>query len=409
MPRGGLKEEQLSKEGSRYFSYRDPEDFSFDFTKSRPWTENGRIERHVPCGVWKSPMYLNPSVYPNRNVLRFPTRPQTGKNVRWGEFKGKPQFVEKCVDSLEKTFDARDKFATRRPPQYTIKPQKVDKPGPCFHRALHKAVASGDKNHICRIVDPEGRIYRKKGGHWLCRKWTERSQPRDLVNHTIKEWEDMLKDEAVREARAEAKFQKLMRDVFSGMKGKSGVMKDMTGLLTREKHNHDDKQAAMFKQWEQHVFHNIQNQIAKKLEKFTPDQISKKLRYQQMRYAKAVDERRIFRDIVNEKYDPFELEHAGVHYNTKTLLDPMKHDLGKEKREKGFFGEPVFHQARTKETLDPFYWTYDQFRTTVHGHLNADDEDFTYKTREMNLKNGIPNPYLGMVHGVTNTGMKHSR
>lgn len=128
-----------------------------------------------------------------------------------------------------------------------------------------------------------------------------------------------------------------------------------------------------------------------------------------MRYAKAVDERRIFRDIVNEKYDPFELEHAGVHYNTKTLLDPMKHDLGKEKREKGFFGEPVFHQARTKETLDPFYWTYDQFRTTVHGHLNADDEDFTYKTREMNLKNGIPNPYLGMVHGVTNTGMKHSR
>lgn len=146
MPRGGLKEEQLSKEGSRYFSYRDPEDFSFDFTKSRPWTENGRIERHVPCGVWKSPMYLNPSVYPNRNVLRFPTRPQTGKNVRWGEFKGKPQFVEKCVDSLEKTFDARDKFATRRPPQYTIKPQKVDKPGPCFHRALHKAVASGDKN-----------------------------------------------------------------------------------------------------------------------------------------------------------------------------------------------------------------------------------------------------------------------
>lgn len=48
-----------------------------------------------------------------------------------------------------------------------------------------------------------------------------------------------------------------------------------------------------------------------------------------MRYAKAVDERRIFRDIVNEKYDPFELEHAGVHYNTKTLLDPMKHDLEK--------------------------------------------------------------------------------
>lgn len=54
--------------------------------------------------------------------------------------------------------------------------------------------------------------------------------------------------------------------------------------------------------------------------------------YEQDRYAKAVGERRIFRDIINEAYDPFELsksrEHS-VHYSTKNLIDPIKHDLEK--------------------------------------------------------------------------------
>lgn len=48
-----------------------------------------------------------------------------------------------------------------------------------------------------------------------------------------------------------------------------------------------------------------------------------------MRYAKAVNDRKIFRDIENENYDPFELEGTGVQYNAKHLLDPMKHDLEK--------------------------------------------------------------------------------
>ena len=54
-----------------------------------------------------------------------------------------------------------------------------------------------------------------------------------------------------------------------------------------------------------------------------------------------------------------------------------------EKREKVFMGEPVFHKVHSKETLDSFYWTYDRFRTTMHGHINCDNEDATYKPREM--------------------------
>ena len=54
--------------------------------------------------------------------------------------------------------------------------------------------------------------------------------------------------------------------------------------------------------------------------------------YEQDRYAKAVGERRIFRDIINTAYDPFELskskEHT-VHYSTKDMIDPIKHDLEK--------------------------------------------------------------------------------
>lgn len=48
-----------------------------------------------------------------------------------------------------------------------------------------------------------------------------------------------------------------------------------------------------------------------------------------MRYAKEAGNRRIFRDLINEQYDPFELEKAGVKYSTKKILDPLKHDLEK--------------------------------------------------------------------------------
>lgn len=54
---------------------------------------------------------------------------------------------------------------------------------------MYSLTGSNNEKHHCRIVDPEGRIHRKKGGGWLCRKWTPRPQPRDLVNHSIKEWE----------------------------------------------------------------------------------------------------------------------------------------------------------------------------------------------------------------------------
>jgi DNA primase catalytic subunit len=105
----------------------------------------------------------------------------------------------------------------------------------------------------------------------------ERRAEKDELSGVGKQ--EMLEQQAAREAKEEAAFQELMREVFGGMAGtEEGVMKDTTELLTRHKNNHDDKQAAMYKQWERHVFHNIQNQIAKKLKKLTPDQISKKLR-----------------------------------------------------------------------------------------------------------------------------------
>jgi xanthine dehydrogenase iron-sulfur cluster and FAD-binding subunit A len=91
----------------------------------------------------------------------------------------------------------------------------------------------------------------------------ERRAEKDELSGVGKQ--EMLEQQAAREAKEEAAFQELMREVFGGMAG-------------TEENNHDDKQAAMYKQWERHVFHNIQNQIAKKLKKLTPDQISKKLR-----------------------------------------------------------------------------------------------------------------------------------
>lgn len=147
MPRRNtrLEEEKLDKRGSSDPNYKPPDPFdNFDFTQPGQWQPNGHIVRNKKDGIWKPPMYLNPDVYTHHNgLLRFPKRPQIGKNVRWGEYKGKPPYLEKWIDPLAKVVDARE--FTVQPPLLEAVPQKVDKPGPNVHWRLHKAVASGDK------------------------------------------------------------------------------------------------------------------------------------------------------------------------------------------------------------------------------------------------------------------------
>jgi len=48
-----------------------------------------------------------------------------------------------------------------------------------------------------------------------------------------------------------------------------------------------------------------------------------------MRYCKQVNRRLVFRDTLNNEYDPFELQGTEVHYSTKDMIDPVKHDLEK--------------------------------------------------------------------------------
>lgn len=90
--------------------------------------------------------------------------------------------------------------------------------------------------------------------------------------------QELLEKQAERDAKEEARFQELMRQIFSGMANEDGVMKETNDVLTREKNNHDDRQAATYKLWEKQIYHNINEQIAKKLKKLSPDQIMNKLR-----------------------------------------------------------------------------------------------------------------------------------
>lgn len=88
-----------------------------------------------------------------------------------------------------------------------------------------------------------------------------------------------LQAQAMREAKEESEFQKLMKEVFDGMAGTDdGVMKETKEMLTREKNAQTDKQAALYKSWERQIYHNIQNQISSELKKLSPGYISSKLR-----------------------------------------------------------------------------------------------------------------------------------
>lgn len=124
------------------------------------------------------------------------------------------------------------------------------------------------------------------------------------------EKQELLEQQELRDAKEEAAFQKLMKEVFGGMKGESGVMKDTTELLNREQHNHDDKQVAMYKQWERHVYHHIQEQVAKKLKKLTPDVISKKLRTLSPKLSLWIQGR----ISAPKMFNPFQHLSAGVHF-----------------------------------------------------------------------------------------------
>ncbi len=85
---------------------------------------------------------------------------------------------------------------------------------------------------------------------------------------------------AAREAKEEAKFQALMRTIFAGL-ANEGVMKDAAEVISKTDKQHSDHLAAMYKLWEKQVFHNINDQISKKLKRRSPDQIMQKLRKNQ--------------------------------------------------------------------------------------------------------------------------------
>ncbi len=90
----------------------------------------------------------------------------------------------------------------------------------------------------------------------------------------------LLELKAAREAKEEAKFQALMRTIFAGI-ANEGVMKDAAEAISKTDKQHSDHLAAMYKLWEKQVFHNINDQISKKLKRRSPDQIMQKLRKNQ--------------------------------------------------------------------------------------------------------------------------------
>ncbi|CAK9259081.1 unnamed protein product [Sphagnum jensenii] len=351
--------------------------------------ENESIKVTQPAGIWKPPI-----VYGPKNVLRFPLR--GGGVHRWvREVKKNLCPEDTWVHHPLETVDDPLAFSTL-PPQTT---PILQRKGPPFHYRLHKAIASGDRKVSTYpstiIVDPGGRTSRKKGGGWSCRKWVERPIPRNLINHTEEEWEEFLEKQAAEDAKDEVQLQEMLSKMLGRGPGsgegidQESLHKETDEILLKNKNHHQDRKAAMFKLWERQVFHNINDQIMNKLKNISPDQIESKLRYQQNRYVKEVNKRHVFLDLINKEYDPFELKLAGhVHYhsNNNKVCDPLKHDFHKDMRERAVLAmNPVFQKLHnnSKEILDPQFWPYDKFRSTVHGHINADDEDATYKPREM--------------------------
>lgn len=152
-------------------------------------------------------------------------------------------------------------------------------------------------------------------------------------------------------------------------------MKEMNELVAKHDHMLANKRMSLHQRWHEQVFKNINEQVESKLKLLTPDQIKDKYRYFHYQYVNASNQRLLFLDVVdNTFYNPFESQKYSIKYNSN-LCDPLKHDLDKAKSEVLVKCERVSRDVKTRETLDPSMWYRSKFRSTIWGHLNADEED----------------------------------
>ncbi|KAJ7547781.1 hypothetical protein O6H91_08G104300 [Diphasiastrum complanatum] len=196
----------------------------------------------------------------------------------------------------------------------------------------------------------------------------------NFLNLSDEELKQVRRKQEVAMLRQEAKFNKVFHSYLKVMKGKEGIVKEMNDLVDVADQKRKRKQALMYEQWTLQVFYDIRQQLQEKLDKMSPDYIKEKLRRFHYQYMDASNNQLIYRDMIFQDYNPFESLQYVIKYSTKGLYDPTMHDLQKEVFEKKFLGEAV-KESSAREMLDITKWTYRAFRSTVWGHINADEED----------------------------------
>ncbi|KAI5064706.1 hypothetical protein GOP47_0019401 [Adiantum capillus-veneris] len=218
----------------------------------------------------------------------------------------------------------------------------------------------------------------KKRRRWLCEQLgliARCQRESNFLNLSKEEMQAIKRHNEILAMKKEAHFRNMFSSYITGIIGDEGIMKEMNELVAKHDHMLANKRMSLHHRWHEQVFRNVNEQVESKLKLLTPDQIKDKIRYFHYQYINASNQRLLFLDVIdNTFYNPFESLRYSIKYNSN-FCDPLKHDLEKAKSEMLVKGERASRDARTRETLDASMWHHPKFRSTIWGHLNADDED----------------------------------
>ncbi|MCO5607212.1 hypothetical protein L7F22_061405 [Adiantum nelumboides] len=218
----------------------------------------------------------------------------------------------------------------------------------------------------------------KKRRRWLCEQLgliARCKRDSNFLNLSKEEMQAIKRHNEILAMKKEAHFRNMFSSYITGIIGDEGIMKEMNELVAKHDHMLANKKMSLHQRWHEQVFKNINEQVASKLKLLTPDQIKDKIRYFHYQYVNASNQRLLFLDVIdNAFYNPFESLRYLVKYNSN-FGDPLKHDVEKAKSEMLVKGECTARDVKTRDTLDANMWYYSKFRSTIWGHLNADEED----------------------------------
>jgi hypothetical protein len=155
-------------------------------------------------------------------------------------------------------------------------------------------------------------------------------------------------------ARAEKRFNYLYDTVFHGMLDPAGVIPQVDSTLNTQQRRDDRRTERLYQEWKEGVYDPIHSQLKAKVDERSMQEVQDRNQKNYSAYLDTLNTKGstnyrggLFRDtIIATEYDPMATRSQYIKINTRGIVDPLKRDLTRHKREKADMGMDVVEHGR---------------------------------------------------------------